>query len=400
MHPSSQQTAQSREGSGLTQEDVKRLISDPSPQSRADMAEKVARQFSGGILTESQRTLAEAIFRIMAKDVALQVRRALSEQLRQCPDTPHDVALSLAEDNEKISLPFIQSSLALTDGDLINIVRSDSEAKQAAVAGREMVSEKISMILADIGSPHVLETLIGNDGARISETSFNKIIHRHGDNERLQHALVNRQHLPARTVENLIVLVSETLRERIVHQHGVSPETAERLMRESREVATLALVTPWSNEQEVEKLVTSMLDNHRLTPTIIFRSLCAGGISFFEHALAALAQIPLINARILIHDKGVLGLEALYEKAGLPPEMFTLFRTAIDIFNKTELDGQEHDVERFARRMLEHITTTDDETSALGAADVNFLLDRLERVRATCNDTQKSGRTDNRSGVN
>ncbi len=385
--PLSSQNPAKPQGSGLTQEDVKRLISDPSPQSRADMAEKVARQFSDGILTQSQKTLAEAIFRIMVKDVALQVRQVLSQQLKKCPDIPHDVALSLTEETEEISLPFIQSSLALSDDDLIKIVHSNSQAKQTAVAGREMVPEKISTILADIGSLDVLETLISNDGARISEASFNKMIDRHGDNERLHHALVKRQQLPARTVENLIVLVSEALRERIVNKHGISAETAARLTRESREVTTLALVTPWSNEQEVEKLVTALLNNNRLTPTIIFRSLCAGGISFFEHALAALADIPLINARTLIHDKGTLGFEAVYEKAGLPLEMFTIFRTAVDIFNKTELDGQEHDIERFARRMLEQITTTDDENSTLGTADINFLLDRLERVRATCNDS-------------
>ncbi len=383
MNSSPQDPGQSQETSALSQEDVKRLVSDPSAQSRADMAEKVARQFSGGVLTDAERALAESIFRIMIKDVALQVRLALSEELKKCPDISHDIAISLAEENEEISLPFIQSSLALTDDDLIKIARSDNENKQAAIAGRKTVSEKISTVLADIGSARVLETLVSNSGAEISEASFNKIIDRHGDNENLQAALAGRQYLPVGTVENLVVMVSEALRKQIISKHGISPETAERLIRESREATTLTLVAPWSNEQEVAKLVASLLENKRLTPTIVFRSLCAGSISFFEHALAALAQIPLVNARTLIHDKGVLGLEALYEKAGLPQEMFSVFRIAIDAFNKIELDGEEYDVERFTRRMMEQITTASGEDSTMDPEDIDFLLDRLERISTT-----------------
>ena len=64
----------------LTQADVARLLADPSPETRADMAAKVAREFERGELTPDERRIAEEIVRAMARDAALRVRQALAER--------------------------------------------------------------------------------------------------------------------------------------------------------------------------------------------------------------------------------------------------------------------------------------------------------------------------------
>src|SRR4030067_1096960 len=82
----------------LTQADVARLLSDPSAETRAETAAKIAAQFDGATLNEGERRLAEEIFRFMVRDAEVRVREALSRNLKSSRDLPHDVALALARD--------------------------------------------------------------------------------------------------------------------------------------------------------------------------------------------------------------------------------------------------------------------------------------------------------------
>src|SRR3954454_21847550 len=105
----------------LTEADVQRLMASPSSDVRAETAEKLALAFDAGTLTDSERQLAEAIFRVMMKDVEVMVREALARNLKETADLPRDVALSLAKDVESVALPVLQFSTVLSDTDLIEI---------------------------------------------------------------------------------------------------------------------------------------------------------------------------------------------------------------------------------------------------------------------------------------
>ena len=113
----------------LTQRDVERLLADPSPQTRAEMAAKVAASLESVRLTDGERKLAEGIVRVMARDAAERVRQALAENLKSSQSLPRDVALTLARDVEAVALPVLGASSVLTDADLIELVRTGTVAK-------------------------------------------------------------------------------------------------------------------------------------------------------------------------------------------------------------------------------------------------------------------------------
>ncbi len=131
---------------------------------------------------------------------------------------------------------------------------------------------------------------------------------------------------------------------------------------------------------DLEQLVAQLCDNGRLTPSLILRALCIGDLGFMEASLAALAGIPLVNARTLIHDQGPLGLKSLYDSAGLPPELYPAFRAAVDVANQTQHDGEEPDRQRFARRVLERIMTQVETIGDnMGEENVEYLLAKLSQ---------------------
>ena len=166
----------------LTEADVKRLIADPSGETRAETAAKVASAFETGGLSDAERGLAEQIFRVLARDAEVKVRAALSSHLKASDQLPHDVAMQMAKDVEQVSLPVLEFSKVLSDEDLVAIVRSAGAEKQTAVANRATVSGVVANALIDHGkAPTVVAALAANKGAQLGEKEVNKILERHGE---------------------------------------------------------------------------------------------------------------------------------------------------------------------------------------------------------------------------
>lgn len=364
--------------SGLTQDDVVRLLTDPSGNARAETAGKIAASFNSGALSESERKIAEEIFRLMVRDAEVRVREALAQNLKQSPGVPHEVALALAKDVDSVAEPILKFSEVLTDADLVEIIRTQSPAKLVAVASRPRVSENVSSALVDTNNEAAVQTLVANKGAAISETSLHKVVETFGAKEEIQAAMIGRPKLPMTVAERLMTVVSEKIRADLVKRHDLAPELAASLLLSSRERAVLGLANK-AEEQDVEVLVQQMRTHGRLTPSIILRAAVMGDMMFFETAMAALAGTTLANARALIYDQGQLGLQALFNRAKLPASHFPAILAAVGVARETSFDGGERDRERYMRRMIERVLTQyGDLGVAMEGDDLEYLLRKLD----------------------
>jgi uncharacterized protein (DUF2336 family) len=362
--------------STLTQADVTRLLEEKSPTVRAQLATKIGLEIENPELNQKETELAQDIVRLMAKDVEESVRVALAHNLRNAEHLPHDVAVKLANDIESVALPILESSKVLTDADLIEIVRSGAPTKQEVVAGREDVSEKVAEALVDTGGEKVVARLMDNTTAKISEKSLSKAVDRFSESDTVKEKIVRRPTLPPTVTERLVTMVADNMRDYLVSHHQVSPSIASDIVMQSREKAVVGL-TGKSTIEELEKMIVQMHMNKRLTPSLIIRALCMGDVTFFEVAIAVTANIPLVNARILIHDAGQLGLKSLYERAGMPPELLPVVRAAIDVLHETSMDGGEGDRERYRARAIERILT---KYENMDSENVDYLLRKLGDV--------------------
>lgn len=367
----------------LTARDVERLLTDPSADARVETARKLANQFELDGLSNSERSLAEEIFRLMLHDAEVRVRQALSENLRENPIVPHDIASALARDVDDVAVPFLEISTVLTAEDLIEIVRASAPEKQKAVARRSTVDAQVAEALVESGDVEVAAVLAANKGADISEPTMQRMVDRFGDDERVQGPLIDRERLPVTVSERLVHQVSERLREIILERHELSADVAADLVMHSRERATIGLSSA-SSEDEVERLVQHMRDHNRLTPSIILRAAVMGDMKFMEYAVAELAGVPVINTRVLIHDSGQLGLKGICEKAGLPRKVFPALRAAVDVAAETDYDGGENDRERYQRRMLERVLTQYGDLGVeFEGGDLEYLLSKMNQLPAS-----------------
>ncbi len=374
----------------LTKDDVSRLLVDPSADTRIETSTKIAEGFNAGTLNDTERRMAEDIFRVMVKDSEVRVREALALNLKENSAIPHDVALSLAKDVEQVALPVLQCSEVLTDADLIEIIASQSPEKQVAIAKRATVSESVSEKIVDSGNEKAVTSLIANEGARISESSLLKAVKEYGENEDVQDAIVHRPKLPVRVSERLVTVVSEKFAADLISRHDLPDNVVTDLILQTRERAVISLSAD-SDEGDVETLVKQLHENGRLTPSIILRGLCMGDLTFFEAGMAELAKVPLLNARSLIYDSGMLGLRTLCRKANIPVPQLIAIRAAVDVSLEMDYDGRAHDRERYSRRMIERIMTQYDDLGVeFESADLNYLLTKMSALPSDIAETDEA----------
>ena len=93
--------------SALSDSDIRLLVKGAEPEERALVAHRLCRHMDRTNLTDEERAEAHKILRLMARDAAEQVRRALAVTLKSSPLIPRDVANRLARDVETIAVPML-----------------------------------------------------------------------------------------------------------------------------------------------------------------------------------------------------------------------------------------------------------------------------------------------------
>lgn len=366
------------QASRLSEEDIRRLLDEPSAATRAETAQKIGRSYANEPLSESERAVAEDIFRIMLRDAEIRVRKALADTLKDFPEIPHDVALSLAHDVEDVALPVIESAVVLTDSDLIEILRGGESARQVSVARRRNLSADVSDAIVETDNLDAISTLARNETATIRESTYDRILQRHGDKPDIADSVALRQELPLPIAERLVSLVSESLREHLLTHQSMSPEMATDLVLESRERATAQLLYPGASRTDVLALVDQLYASKRLTPTLIIRALCVGDMTFFEAALARRAHIPVANAHQLVRHRSHVALERLFQKADMPESLLHIARIGVSIAVETNATGGD-DREAFRKIVIERILTQLEEN--IDSDNVDYLIGKLGRSK-------------------
>lgn len=359
----------------LTDTDIRTLIKGPTEDARAQAAHKICRCIDEIELSAEERAHAEQIMGIMAQDAAVLVRRALAVALKNSPKLPREIANKLARDVESISLPVIMNSPALTDADLVEIVRRCPPAKQVAVASRETLSVAVTGAIASFAAPEAVERAVANDNAIFDEQGLSIALDRFAGVSAITAAMVHRNVLPVSVTEKLVAMVSGELFDHLVNNHELPPQIAIDLAIGARERATIDIVEQAARQSDLGRFVQQLNLNGRLSPSLLMRGLCLGHMDFVEYAMAELAGMPHQRMWLLVHDSGPLGLKAAFDRAGLPPRLFHSFRAAVDVYHSIDREGGANDRIVFRKRMLERTLTL---FQSVPKDDLDYLLEKLD----------------------
>ena len=113
----------------------------------------------------------------------------------------------------------------------------------------------------------------------------------------------------------------------------------------------------------------------------MLRALCMGDMDFFEGSVAVRSQVPLSNARAILHSRDRTTISTILKKADLPAPLRPAFAAAIAVADDTDYDGGAGGQERFRRRMIERIITNfENPDEAIGDDNIEYLLAQLSQI--------------------
>jgi uncharacterized protein (DUF2336 family) len=357
MNPNSTSTASASMDVILTPMDVERLLHDDSPDSRASVLEKIALNYNQEHFRGRERDIAEQVFRLLMKDVALRVRETLAERIKDNVNIPRDIVLHLANDVESVANPVLIHSKVLSDADLVSIVeKSHDMGKLLAISKREVVSLRVSDALVETRYAQVMTSLLSNDGASLSDRAFERIAEDFRNDSEVIAALSQKPKLPITVVERIITQVSAAVAQELKAQYNLTDKELARDTAHAREDFMVRLLEHNLHDDEIEALVSQMAAQDRLTPSIVMTALCRGQLTFFTMAMANFAGISVVNAKKLIADRGEHGFNGLYMKSGLPETMMDamrlLLRAVQDMAGDSAIPGSMLYANRLAERVI------------------------------------------------
>jgi uncharacterized protein (DUF2336 family) len=347
---------------------------------RAEAASALARAFLYSDLSDQDRWQAETALIALLDDVP-NVRRALAEAFANAVEAPRPIITALANDQPDIAVLVLARSPVLPDSDLVDCAALGDDFIQTAIASRPMVSLPVAAALAEIASPEVLVTLLENAGARISASSFSRMVERHGWEGPLREVLLARPDLPLTVRQEIAVSLSESLSDFVVGCGWLTRERGDRVAREAREKTTVALATA-ADDGDVYNLVKHLRVTAQLTPALILRAILSCRFAFAEAALADLSGLSLARVAGLIHDPSGSGFAALCRRAGLPETLRPAFEAALAAWRECTGANLAPEGARVSRRMVERALTACDQLPEHEAGVLASLLRRFEMEAA------------------
>lgn len=362
---SSEEVRVEMKAGSLSQADVERLTADRSPEARIETMIKLVRDLERDALTEGERRIALEVLHCFARDAEEAVREAVAWQIHNSPLLTEDLAERLARDVARVAFPVLRHAERLSEAVLLRILAEPDPGKHLAIAGRRHVPAPMADALVRHGNLAVVTCLLRNPGAEVPEPALHGAFDRFGRIRAVSDVMAARPDLSLAVIERLVAFVSREIRATLRRAHGLSPELVDSLVKRGRESATILLFRPILRSAEQADIVARWLDaNDRLTPSLLFRALCAGDLDLFVAGLGRRAGIPLDSARTLAWDDGPLGLRALLERCSFPAVLLKPFRTAVGVVRRMGYAGGDPGREAFQSeviaRILEDCTPTDD----------------------------------------
>ncbi len=232
--------------------DFKSLALEKNIERRSELACHVALLFSRTWerCSDDQIDIYDGVMLRLSEMVERHALSYMAEQLSDVRRAPEQTVRKLASDEIDVAEPLLRNSTVLRESDLVSIARSKGDDHRLAIAKRDVISEKISHVLVDLGNSEVKQTVAANFGAVLGQRSINSLMSEARGDEVLQLALGQRADLADAHIEALINFASEQVRKQLI-KDGAN-EAAVKLPKAARIAASKLSNEFWLGRYDFE----------------------------------------------------------------------------------------------------------------------------------------------------
>lgn len=293
--------------------------------SREQLLENITDMFltDEGRLNEHERALMSDILSKLIGEVEASLRIQLSEVIARSEVQLPEVVKLLANDDIEIARPLLQSSKLLKDPDLVEIIRMRTDEHRLVIAIRDEVGEDVTDALVEYGSHDVIEALLKNSDANLSQRAMEYLVAESRRVDRFQEPLLNRDELPSELAYRMYWWVSAALRKRIITEYKVDPVQVDDMMRQATQQALVDQSEGDGAVVRAQKLVRRMSENGELTHRFLLQSLRQQRIPVFIAGIGHLANVDYKTAWHVVNDRSGDSVAVLAKAIGVDRNDFS-----------------------------------------------------------------------------
>jgi len=203
----------------------------------------------------------------------------------------------------------------LQDLKLIEIIQHRTFEHQLTIAMRNDVSEAVSDALVETSNVKVIQTLIENYTATISDNNLEYLVNESKTREPYQLPLLNRPDFSPHLAKRMYWWVSAALHKHIVEEYKIDPADLDQKIECTIKdlLGSHAREAPRDEPSEGEIIGTHSMDLTRklastnaITPMLLLQTLCKGELRMFEGMFAQLTGLRTnLVCRLVYEASGV-----------------------------------------------------------------------------------------------
>jgi len=268
--------------------DIETVLATGSAERQATMLRRVTDLFLAGVdvYSSEQIDVFDGVIMRLADRIETRARAELARRLAPVENAPPLIVRDLAHDESiEVAEPIISQSSQLTDEDLLDIAKNNSQPRLLAIAKRPIVSETISDVLVASGDRDVMLSVARNEGARFSDAGYGTLVNRSIDDEVLAVCVGMRKDIPR---EHFHALVSKASRVVFEKLSAANPSAVSEVQR------VIAGITGQEAPKVEEKTAPLPIKKgeHKSTDHAVYLLAAAGNVAETITALSALCRAP------------------------------------------------------------------------------------------------------------
>jgi uncharacterized protein (DUF2336 family) len=301
------------------------LAKEGSSEKRRELLRQITDVFLADPPERSDREsqLFDEIVGAVASDLETQVRIELARKVAVSKVPVQRTARRLAMDVIEVARPVIEKSGALTEADILDVIKEKSQDHMMAVTKRPDIGENVSSALVAKGEDRVVAALLENRTARMNRQTFEKVAERAEVSPVLHAPFVRNAHVPLDLLNNVYLKVEVDLRREIMRKfHGVSPAELEAALEASRNHLSSAYGALPEDYQTAKDHVAVLDKKGLMKPPVLVQLLRENKRTAFLVAFAQLVDIEFNLGRRLVDAKDIDALAMLCRGAGFDRGLF------------------------------------------------------------------------------
>ncbi|MGI9419139.1 MAG: DUF2336 domain-containing protein, partial [Geminicoccaceae bacterium] len=316
---------------GLSIADFETLGADPSPDARADIAVKFAREFDR-LAKASPSKLADDLLGIFSKDRDKKVRSRFADSVKTSPFLPPKIAKRLATDVIAVAAPILERSPVLDNNLIGDIIRTLPESHALVIADRRpLAAALVDLLIERKGTKRVVVRLLDNDEAELSEPALLGLRDWGLSDPDIDERLRRRPNLPFSFVNQCVAELAAQVQWPSLGKRAMNKFEATLLQNRVEGMSGRPSSVRGERLHRQKRAFKEEFERGLLRPSSLLAFLRDGEIDRLECGFAVMSGLDLRQVRRLLRASDKRALIALCLKAGFSTADYLAFRIALGL---------------------------------------------------------------------